>query len=462
MQITKTQEKCKEVKRLRVLLIAEACNPEAVSVPLVGWSLSRALDDLVDIHLVTESRTRDAVLRAGLKEGQDFTALDAQRVVRPVFHFGVLLRGGAGKKWATYTAKGWTIYTALSAISYRYFEHLVWREFGLRIQRGEFDVVHRVTPLTPTVPSLLASKCRKAKVPFVWGPINGGVPWPNGFASARWKDGEWLSLLRPLHKVLPGYSSTRRNAAAIIVASIDTWRQMPERYRHKCVYIPENGIDVSRFSLTRHQEVHFPLRVVFVGRLVRLKGADMLLEAAAPLIRARKVVVDIIGDGPEMLYLRGLVQRERIDQGVRFRGWVEHVRLHELLAVSDVFAFPSIKEFGGGVVLEAMAMGLPALVVGYAGPNELVSPRTGWRVPLGTKQQIIDRYREILARLCVDTSSIAVMGVNAKERVRRQFSWSAKARQVLQVYEWVVGIRAQKPDFGMPFPDEDGEPDVHG
>ena len=53
-------------RRPRVLLIAEAANPLNVSVSLIGWVHSRALAEVADVHLVTESRNRDAILEAGL------------------------------------------------------------------------------------------------------------------------------------------------------------------------------------------------------------------------------------------------------------------------------------------------------------------------------------------------------------------------------------------------------------
>ncbi|RPH47588.1 MAG: glycosyltransferase family 1 protein, partial [Planctomycetota bacterium] len=215
----------------RVLLIAEAANPEWASVPLVGWSHARALADVAETHLVTHVRNREAILRAGLVEGRDFTAVDSEAIAGPMYRLGELLRGGAGR--------GWTTLSALTTVSYYYFEHLVWRRFGARLRAREFDLVHRLTPLSPVTPSLLASSCRRIGIPFLLGPLNGGVPWPRGFDAARRREREWLSYVRNAYRLLPGYRSTLSCSAALMIASRDTWAQVPAVSRKRCVYIPE-------------------------------------------------------------------------------------------------------------------------------------------------------------------------------------------------------------------------------
>lgn len=429
----------------RVLLIAEAANPEWASVPLEGWSHSQALARVCDAHLVTQIRNAAALRRAGLAEGVDFTPIDSEPVARRVWRLENLLRGGVGR--------GWTTLTALRTLPYRYFERLVWKQFGPAIRGGRFDLVHRLTPLSPTTPSRLARLCHGAGVPFVLGPLNGGVPWPRGFDSARRREREWLSYLRGAYRLVPGYRSTRENAAAIVVGSRDTLAQVSPRYREKCVYVPENGIDPARFPPAASvRAAPPPLRLAFVGRLVPYKGADMLLRAAGPLLRDGRAVLDVIGDGPEMPALRALADQEQVADGVSFTGWLEHPKLAERLARAHVFTFPSVREFGGAVVLEAMTLGVVPVVLAYGGPAELVTEGTGFAIPMGTRQQIVAQLRAVLERLAEHPEQLRPLSDAARRRVLEHFTWDAKARQVLEVYRWVLGRRG-KPDFGMPLPD---------
>ena len=433
------------MSKLRVLIIAEAANPELTSVALIGYSLSQALAEVCDAHLVTESRNEASLLHAGVCP-ESFTAITnpAQRVA---FRIATFLRGG--------TSLGWTIHSALTTLAYPLFELKVWRHFSARLTHGEFDLVHRITPLSPTTPSYLAKKLARIGVPLVLGPLNGGIPWPAGFDHVRRSEREWLGYFRDLYRFLPGLKATRRLAASLILASRHTYGEVTaglEDLEKKAIWLPENAIDPARFP-----EVHCdpptppcgkPLHVAFLGRLVPYKGADMLLEACAPLIRDGRMTLEIIGDGPQLPELKAIVARENLGHAITFPGWVAHDQVRRHLANAQIFAFPSVREFGGGVVLEAMAMGLVPVVIDYGGPAELIPEGCGVIVPMGGRPQLIQSVRDALTRLTADPSAVHATGLRAQRHVRAYFTWSAKARQLLDVYAWTLqGTPAPKPDL---------------
>lgn len=416
-------------ERVRVLLLAEVAHPDMVSVPLIGWSMSEALFRHADVHLVTHIRNRDALVARGLRESVDFTAIDTEKLTRRLFRMAEML--GARDN------KGWTLLQAVAPLGCYAFENAAWKYFRLKLEAGQFDIVHRLTPISPTTPSILGPRLKRLGIPFVVGPLNGGLPWPPGFAARMHQEREWLSLMRGAYRFLPGYRSTRRCASAIIAGSQYTLSELPTYARNRIFYLPENGVDPVRFGKSRRRRAEIPLRGVFLGRLVPYKCADILLEAGADLLRGGFLHLDIIGDGPQRSLLEKIAKREGVEQAVTMHGHVEHRQVQHLLAECDFLACPSIREFGGGVVLEAMALGVAPIVADYGGPTELVDDESGIRVPFSTTDDLRDGFRSVLERVVRDPSMLDRVGSAAAVRVRDHFTWDRKAQQMLAVYDWV-------------------------
>ncbi|MBL8859742.1 MAG: glycosyltransferase family 4 protein [Planctomycetes bacterium] len=432
--------------RPRVLVLAEAANPEWVSVPLVGWSLARALARRVNAHLVTQVRNRDAILRAGLVEGVDFTCIDSEVVARPLNRIGAWIAGLKGRSFSTITA--------LETLAYYEFERRAWKRFGSEIKRGEWDVVHRVTPLSPVMASPMAARCARVGVPFVIGPLNGGVPWPKGFEALAREDREWLTRVRSVHKYLPGHRSTRARAAAILVGSRTAHSEISGRWRSKCFYMPENGVEAEAVATKVNKGPARPLRAIFLGRLVPLKGVDLLIEAAAPLAREGRIEVEIVGEGRQRQVLEELVRREKVEAQIKFAGWVDHAHVAEHLSRAHALVLPSVREFGGGVVVESMAQGTVPIVLDHGGPPELVSPATGIVVRLGTRDEIIAGLRSALLSLYEDRERLAELSARCLERARTHFTWDAKAARLAELYDWILAPSGRRPVFPMPIGDD--------
>jgi glycosyltransferase involved in cell wall biosynthesis len=192
------------------------------------------------------------------------------------------------------------------------------------------------------------------------------------------------------------------------------------------------GVDTERFSPTRRNTA-FRARlradddmpvVAFVGRLVREKRLDTVIEAAASLAAVQHRLL-IVGDGPDRPML------ERALPEAIFTGHLSGEDLAVAYASSDIFLFPSDTETFGSVTLEAMASGLPAVCADATGSRSLVEPEvTGYLVAPGDSATFAARVEALAG----DAVLRALMGAAARER-SLTFSWEADMAGLLARYQ---------------------------
>ncbi len=259
------------MSRLRILLLAPDCDPTRVSMPFVTYCHAAALAKLHDVSLVIGSPVEDHVR----SDHAPFHSIEVVRMPRLERLYDWSLREIFKYDFTSQT---------LTAFGYPFsvaFEWCAWRQLRHRIFAGEFDVVQRILPMTAVLPSPFAFFLRKGPIPFVIGPINGGLPYVQGFSQAN-NEKQWTSNLRSLYRFMPFARSTYRNAAAIIAASSQTYAEFAG-YRDKLFFVPEPGIASSVCSNDeRSSEPGAKFELIFVGALIPCKACDLALRAAAP------------------------------------------------------------------------------------------------------------------------------------------------------------------------------------
>jgi phosphatidylinositol alpha-1,6-mannosyltransferase len=170
--------------------------------------------------------------------------------------------------------------------------------------------------------------------------------------------------------------------------------------------------------------------ILFVGRLVRRKGAD-------DLINAFRLISDdfpdwhleIVGDGPERRKLEQLVAELALEKRVEFFGSLRGRTLHDRYRICDVVAMPSKRlrddvEGFGTVFLEAGIFGKPSVGTLSGGiPESIVNGETGILVREGDDRQL----GKALEGLLRDPELRLRMGRKARERVLREFTWERSA-----------------------------------
>jgi glycosyltransferase involved in cell wall biosynthesis len=429
------------MNRLRILVLAPDADPEGTCGPLLSFSEAEALAGLHDVTLVVRSSREKTVRR---RQGP----LHSVEVVRLpwldriyAWSFRCIFKND-------FTSR------ALTAFNYPFsvgFEWQAWRQIRPRIRAGEYDVVLRLLPVPAVLPSPFAFFLRKSPIPFVIGPVSGGLPWPTGFSHAT-KQKEWIWRLRNLYRFLPFARSTYRNAAAIIAGTSQTYAEFAS-YRDKLFFLLENGVSRSLCcDGLRVSERTGKLQLIFVGGLVPVKACDLALRAAASLLRRELAQFTVVGDGPERDRLERLTRSLGIDEMVSFCGWVSHGDAQQKLRDADVLVFPSVRDNSPAVVFEALAAGAVPIVVDFGGPGDTVHSEVGYKVPLTNESDLVSQMESILACLAQDRNLLIRLRHQGISYARESLTWDAKAQTLTAIMRWALqqGPKPSLPPPKMP------------
>ena len=243
-----------------------------------------------------------------------------------------------------------------------------------------------------------------------------------------------LKFYKPLMKRL------LKRADAILVATqahIDSSPYLRE-YREKCVIVPY-GIDPAAYENRPHQNplqdrLHdrSAMKILFTGRLVYYKGADVLLEAFAKIKSNAELF--LAGTGVLEPELKAAAAALGIEKRVHFLGRRMTPELRDMFADCDIFVLPSVanSEAFGIVQLEAMFYGKPVINTALPTGVPLVSlhGETGLTVPPSDA----DALAAAMDRLLSDDALREQYGKAARERVLKEFSLDTvmkKTRDVL-------------------------------
>ena len=182
--------------------------------------------------------------------------------------------------------------------------------------------------------------------------------------------------------------------------------------------------------------------ILFVGRLVELKGLAYLIEAVGRLGGRLPARIVAIGIGPERDRLEALARDRKVD--VDFRNKVPDAELHQAFLTSDVLVLPSIIDARGDteglgvVLLDAMSYGIPAIASRVGGiPDIIEDGVSGLLVPPADPQALANA----IERVARDPAFARRLADAGRERLRTQFSWDVITTRWDELYRTVSATR---------------------
>jgi 1,2-diacylglycerol 3-alpha-glucosyltransferase len=194
-----------------------------------------------------------------------------------------------------------------------------------------------------------------------------------------------------------------------------------------------NG-DGARFRARHSIPADRPV-ALFVGRVAHEKNIGFLLEALTYALSQRPdLILVIAGEGPALESLQRKVVELRVENHVRFVGYLDRKReLPDCYAAASVFVFASRTETQGLVLLEAMASGLPVFAISHLGTTSILESQRGAVVA----PEEPETFGMALAHLVSNPSKLQAL---SREGQRYAKEWSApeRARQLATLYRSLV------------------------
>ncbi len=319
------------------------------------------------------------------------------------------------------------------------------------VKEKKITVIHQPIPVSPKEPSTIFGM----DAPVIIGPMNGGMNYPPAFQKNQ-SPIEQTTLefgrraANVINRIMPG----KRKAALLMVANERTREALPQTECQQVIELVENGVDLSVWqshaleaaveeagAAGETEAVHY----VFVGRLVDWKAVDLLLPAFRQAASEAEITLTIIGDGVERASLEhqaealGVLATAPSQAGrIFFAGWLPQQDCASRLRQADALVLPSLLECGGAVVLEAMAVGIPAIATHWGGPADYLDPSCGILVEPSSKEAFVEGLTAAMVRLARSPQERAAMGAAGREKVLRHFDWNVKVDRMLEIYQSVM------------------------
>lgn len=194
-----------------------------------------------------------------------------------------------------------------------------------------------------------------------------------------------------------------------------------------------NGVRVQKDVNLSKKEVGYPLKIVFVGRLVKQKDPMLLLRAYNQLgvELKKKSEVLIIGEGDKRKNLESFIKKHNLNERVKLLGVLPREKVFDVLKKSNIFVLTSNWEGFPRSILEAMSCGLPVIASNVGGVQESISEDCGFIVERGD----VEAVQLSLERLIQNLELVKTMSRNAQKKLKSNFSLEKMINKTEEIYE---------------------------
>ena len=416
--------------KIRVLLSCYQCGLGMGSVSQIGWEWYQRLSKQCQVTLITHVRNRVTLAASGVPiNDSNVIFIDTEWFAAPLYRLASWL----------FRRSEHPLFL-IASLDFFVYDWVATRKCRQLLKQGEtWDIVHAVTPVSP----MAATRLTKLGIPNILGPWNGALASPKTFPEIMQAESKWLYPIRNFGRVIDFFVGSTHSASMILSATRSTVFGISKRYHSKCRNLLENGVDLELFQTAPYPDAPSdinPLHIVFVGRLLPFKGVAMLLEAVSALRFPFKLT--IVGEGSERQPLEAKTTALGLTEQVEFTGNLPLNQVSNRVKKAHVFCLPSVRESGGAVLLEAMAVARPVIAVDFGGPAEIVDDGVGVKLPATGKADVVQGLIKAFEDLRLQPELWRNRGLEGRRRVELYYSWDAKIATAVSFYRELLEAKS--------------------
>jgi len=410
------------VRELRILACAYACSPTAGAErfgggeSVLGWNMVKQLARFHRVWVLTHAENRPAIEANVQREPLSHVRFHYLELPR---WLGRLQQKQGGIQFYAYL---WQIRAYIEAR----------RLHG----RFNFELFHHITYANDWMASFIGALL---PIPYIRGPGGGAHRTPKGFTSEYSLSGRlWEKLRGPgqwFFRHDPVFIMGQRRAQAILLCNRESVSQVPHSLSNKVRLFPVNGVSSKELCIATPRKPDDLFHVFSAGSLIRVKGFGLSIKAFKEFSdRHPEAEFTIAGGGPEKDRLTAIVSRLQLQAKVRLLGAMPHDELLANMAACDVFLFPSLRDGGGTVVIEAMAAGKPVVCLDTGGPGMHISKECGIKIAPRTPEHAVHELAGALERLYLDEGLRHKLGKAAREKAEQEYHWDRLGARLMETY----------------------------
>lgn len=392
----------------RILLSAFECNPFMGSDAEVGWQWARQLSMRgFDVTVITR-RTHQQEIEQEIAKTGDCTNV----------HFEYL-----DIEWLYPCTE---LINPRNHIYYYFWQVAAYRRAKLLHVIKPFSLIHHVTWVSFRQPSFMGL----VGVPMYFGPVAGGDEIPRGYTrSFAFKQRiveTFRGMVNALVRIDPLMWMTYASAEKVFFTSEAHLARVPAFVRQKAQIELAIGCDTPDLAESEKLSPRRGNRLLFVGRFLGLKGMDIGLRVFARIREARPdVTLTIIGDGVERERWMDTAKELGVEAAIDWMGWLPKSEVLKMYSEFDVFFFPSLRDSGGFVVLEALQQGMPVVCFKLGGPGVLIDDSCGKAVQATPNiDETISDYADAVLRVLSRGMSDTQLAQQCRQRAQL-FTWDS-------------------------------------